>query len=82
MIVNTMNEALERYNDLFVKYNFYVEADEDKIISDNKGVIYINENDRYIVFKNEENKDLMVKLLQDFVKRQNKAFKEGKGWID
>ena len=75
---DTIESALKDKD--FGKWDFTVKNRKDVKAKDN--AIFIKGMDNVIVFGRKDIRKRLNKMMNDFVKEQNKAFKEGKGWLD
>lgn len=73
-----IEETLQKFQHLFNTYDFYVS----ETIPDNAmEAIDIGAN-KYVIFIERKIKETLNEKFKEFIEEQNKAFKEGKGWID
>lgn len=76
---DSVEEALKKDKN-FGKFDFTVKRRQDVSSKDN--AIFIKGHSNVIVFTKEDVKKELSRMLKEFVEEQNKAFKEGKGWLD
>ena len=76
-----MQKLIEKYSELFNKYDFYVSTNGISKDKDIHTAINIGA-DIFIVFTHKDIKETINEKMKEFIEEQNKAFKEGKGWID
>ena len=76
---STVEEALKKDKN-FGKFDFTVKRRQDVSSKDN--AIFIKGHSNVIVFTKDDVKKELSRMLKEFLEEQNKAFKEGKGWLD
>ena len=73
-----LDKLIKEYGTLFNKYDFFI----GKEVPENAYKAIDIGGGFYVIFTHKDIKETMNEKLKDFVEEQNKAFKEGKGWID
>lgn len=68
-----LNKLIERYSDLFNKYDFYVSGTVPKGA---KAAINIGAN-LFIIFTNKDIKETMEEKMKEYIEEQNEKIKKG-----
>lgn len=76
---DSVEEALKKDRS-FGKWDFTVKRRQDVSSKDN--AIFIKGQSNVIVFTKDDVKKELNRMLKEFLEEQNKAFNEGKGWLD
>lgn len=76
---DSVEEALKKDRS-FGKWDFTVKRRQDVSSKDN--AIFIKGQSNVIVFTKDDVRKEINRMLKEFLEEQNKAFKEGKGWLD